>query len=58
MPTQARIGFIGAGWWATAIQLPFFAARDDVKLVGVCRLGAAELAQVRERFGFEHATED
>lgn len=58
MPRKARIGFIGAGWWATAIQLPYFAARDDVELVGVCRLGAAELAQVRERFGFAHATED
>ncbi len=58
MPTKARIGFIGAGWWASAIQLPYFASRDEVELVSVCRLGRAELAQVKERFGFAHATED
>lgn len=58
MPPRARIGFIGAGWWATEIQLPYFAAREDVELVGVCRLGAEELALVRERFGFAAATED
>jgi predicted dehydrogenase len=58
MATKARIGFIGAGWWATEIQIPYFASRDDVELVGVCRLGAAELELVRRRFGFAHATED
>ncbi|CAN5836714.1 hypothetical protein BH24DEI2_BH24DEI2_16480 [soil metagenome] len=55
---KARIGFIGAGWWATAVQLPYFADRDDVELVGVCRLGAQELEQVREKFGFQTATQD
>lgn len=58
MADKARIGFIGAGWWATEIQLPFFAARDDVELVSVCRLGRAELELVRARFGFRHATEE
>ena len=56
--TRARLGFIGAGWWATANHMPILAARDDVELVSVCRLGARELAQVRDRFGFTHATED
>ena len=55
---KARIGFIGAGWWATEVQLPYFADRDDVDLVGVCRLGAQELEQVRETFGFQTATQD
>jgi predicted dehydrogenase len=58
MSGKARIGFIGAGWWATEFQIPYFAARPDVELVAVCRLGAAELALVRDRFGFQHATED
>jgi predicted dehydrogenase len=53
-----RLGFIGAGWWAAEYQMPWFAARDDVQLVSVCRLGKAELAQVQTRFGFTHATED
>ena len=55
---KARIGFIGAGWWATEVQLPYFAARDDVELVGVCRLGAEELEHVRKTFGFQTATQD
>jgi predicted dehydrogenase len=58
MSSRARIGFIGAGWWATTVQIPFYAARDDVELVAVCRLGAAELELVKTQFGFSHATED
>jgi predicted dehydrogenase len=55
---KVRLGFIGAGWWATANHLPLLAARDDVELAAVCRLGRAELEAVRERFGFPFATED
>ena len=55
---QARLGFIGAGWWATSNHMPLFAERDDVELVGVCRLGQQELQQVKDRFGFAYATED
>lgn len=54
---RVRLGLIGAGWWATSNHLPLLAARDDVDLVAVCRLGAAELAAVRDRFGFAFATE-
>ncbi|MXX93003.1 MAG: Gfo/Idh/MocA family oxidoreductase [Chloroflexi bacterium] len=52
-----RIGFIGAGWWATANHMPVFAGRDDVEMTAVCRLGADELQLVKETFGFVHATE-
>ncbi|MBM3457754.1 MAG: Gfo/Idh/MocA family oxidoreductase [Armatimonadetes bacterium] len=55
---RARIGFLGAGWWATANHLPILAARPDVELTAVCRLGRSELEQVRERFGFRSAYED
>lgn len=58
MSAKARLGLIGAGWWATAVQLPLLAARDDVELVSVCRLGRDELAQVRARFGIPHGSED
>jgi predicted dehydrogenase len=54
---KARLGFIGAGWWATANHMPLLARRDDVELAAVCRLGAAELAKVKEQFGFPFATE-
>ena len=55
---KARIGFIGAGWWATSNHMPVLAGRDDVELAGVCRLGRQELKQIQDRFGFPYATED
>jgi predicted dehydrogenase len=55
---KARIGFIGAGWWATSNHMPLLAARHDVEMTAVCRLGADELQQVQERFGFGMATQD
>jgi predicted dehydrogenase len=55
---KARLGFIGAGWWATANYIPLLAERDDVELAAVCRLGKDELAKVKERFNFPFATED
>jgi predicted dehydrogenase len=58
MSAKVRVGCIGAGWWATANHMPLLAGRDDVELAAVCRLGAAELEQVRARFGFTYATED
>src|SRR5262245_13619830 len=57
-PRKVRLGFIGAGWWATANHMPLLARRDDVELTAVCRLGASELRQVKARFGFRIATED
>lgn len=57
-PRKARLGFIGAGWWATANYMPLLAARDDVELVAVCRLGATELRRVQQHFGFRFATEN
>ena len=55
---KVRLGFIGAGWWATSNHMPVFATRDDVELTAVCRLGQAELEQVKDHFGFAFATED
>jgi predicted dehydrogenase len=54
---KACLGFIGAGWWATANHMPILAKRDDVELAAVCRLGQDELRQVRDKFGFPFATE-
>jgi predicted dehydrogenase len=54
---KARLGFIGAGWWATANHMPILARRADVELTAVCRLGRAELHRVQDKFGFRFATE-
>ena len=55
---KVRIGFIGAGWWATTNHMPLLRERDDVELVAVCRLGSALLDAIQEEFGFPFATED
>ncbi|MAE60459.1 MAG: oxidoreductase [Planctomycetaceae bacterium] len=55
---RVRIGFIGAGWWATDNHIPRLKRRDDVELAAVCRPGAETLELVRKEFGFGFATED
>lgn len=55
---RVRLGFIGAGWWATTNHMPLLAVRGDVDLVAVCRPGREALRTVQDEFGFEHATED
>lgn len=55
---KVRLGFIGAGWWATTNHMPILAEREDVELVGVCSLGTDLLHLVQERFGFAMTTED
>ena len=57
MTSRAKIGLIGAGWWATSNHLPVLYERDDIELTGVCRLGRDDLQQVKSRFGFTYATE-
>jgi len=58
MSERLRVGVVGAGWWAVSNHMPILAARDDVELAAVCRLGAAELRRVQERFAIPLATED
>src|SRR5262245_35412370 len=57
-PRRLRLGFIGAGWWATSNHMPILSERGDVEFTAVCRLGQTELKQVQERFGFRNASED
>ena len=57
MSKKARIGVIGAGWWAVANHLPELRKNRDCEIVAVNRLGAAELDKVKKMFdvpvGFE-----
>lgn len=55
---KIKVAVIGAGWYAAQSHIPTLARRDDVVLDGVSRLGAEELARVKERFGFAYASED
>ena len=58
MSKKAKIGVIGAGWWATINHIPALIANTNVQLAGVCRLGEQELEEVRQQFDFPHATTD
>ncbi len=55
---RIRVSVVGAGWYAAENHIPVLAARDDVVLDGVCRLGADPLTRVRDHFGFAFASED
>lgn len=54
---RARIGVIGAGWWAVHNHIPVVAATGKAELSAVCRIGAAELARVKQAYGFAYASE-
>ena len=58
MSERARIGVIGAGWWAVVNHIPVLKALPDCEVVAVNRLGADELGAVTERFGIAAGYED
>jgi predicted dehydrogenase len=54
--SRARIGVIGAGFWATYQYLPFFRDHPEVELVGVVRRDDEGLDAFRAEYGLEVAT--
>jgi len=58
MSGKARIGVIGAGWWAVVNHIPVLKQLDDCEIVAVNRLGKAELAEVQKTFGITQGFED
>ena len=56
MTTKARIGVIGAGFWAATHYLPFFQGHPEVELVGVVRKDDDGLEEFKRTFGLEVAT--
>jgi predicted dehydrogenase len=58
VPERARIGVIGAGWWAAANHIPVLKTIPECEVVAVNRLGAAELAQLQKAFAITDAFED
>lgn len=47
----ARIGLVGAGWWATFNHIPTVQESAEADLVAICDLDETRLADVGERFG-------
>lgn len=58
MARKARIGVIGAGWWAAVNHLPVLKANQDCEIVAINRLGAAELDELKRKFEVPLAFED
>ena len=54
--SSARIGVIGAGYWASYQYLPFYRDHAEVELVGAVRKDRAGLDAFRREFGLEVAT--
>jgi len=52
----ARIGVIGAGFWASYQYLPFYRDHPEVDLVGAVRKDDSGLGAFRSEFGLEVAT--
>ena len=50
MSPRARIGIIGAGWWAVANHIPALKAIPECQIVAVNRLGSRELAKIQRAF--------
>ena len=55
---KVRVGVIGAGSWAIASHLPNLAKHDDVEFVGISRIGEEILYKMKDRYGFQVASED
>jgi predicted dehydrogenase/threonine dehydrogenase-like Zn-dependent dehydrogenase len=53
-----RIGFVGAGNYASSMLLPHLAGRDDVELVRVATNTSLSAANAQRRFGFADASTD
>jgi predicted dehydrogenase len=58
MTRKARIGIIGAGWWAAVNHIPALKANADCEIVAVNRLGAQELHDLQSAFDIPLAFED
>ena len=55
---RLRLGVIGAGAWATFAHIPGFLRRSEVEPWIVNRRDPVALDDLRDRFGFAHATTD
>ncbi|MBO0829954.1 MAG: bi-domain-containing oxidoreductase, partial [Streptosporangiales bacterium] len=57
-PGRLRIGFVGAGNYASSMLLPFLAKEEWVALAGVATQRSLSAATAQRRFGFESVSTD
>ena len=58
MSKKSKIIVVGAGWWACKFHLPHILANSNAELVGVSRIGSAELQQIQKHFEIPFVSED
>jgi predicted dehydrogenase len=58
MKEVARIGLVGAGWWACQFHIPHLLENKNVELVAISRLGKEELKDIQSKFQIEHGAEN
>jgi predicted dehydrogenase len=56
MSKKARIGVIGAGWWAARVHLPNIAAHTHAELIGICDADINRANKAKDLFGASMAT--
>lgn len=54
MTRKARIGLVGAGWWATAVHLPALAANPRAEIVGIADLDLPRAQLAADAYGVQH----
>jgi len=54
----ARIGIIGAGWWAAVNHIPSLMAIDGAELVAICSPDASAISKIQSEFGAIDAFDD
>lgn len=55
---KIRLGIIGAGSWALSSHLPNLLKYEDIEFVGISRKGSDNLVRIKDRYGFQVASED
>ena len=58
MADQARIGVIGAGWWASQFHIPSLQAYDRANLVAVADPDASKLTATTDHYGITETYAD
>jgi predicted dehydrogenase len=56
--TKARMGVIGAGWWATQFHMPSLKSYENAELVGIADLKEDKLARAAEFYDIENTYTD
>jgi predicted dehydrogenase len=55
---KARIGIVGAGWWAAENHIPVLNGFPDAEIAGICGLNVEDLHRIQQTFGIGYATAD